>query len=115
MRNWHYYGALYENFVFNEISRQAELNNFKRSLFFWRDKNNMEIDFLIEKGDRIKLIEVKTSEYPKDFLKNLNKIKSLLDRKYNVEQFVTCQTTADAPQKIQNSTFYNPLKQQMVW
>ncbi|MCF6235703.1 MAG: DUF4143 domain-containing protein [Gammaproteobacteria bacterium] len=34
MRNSHYYGALFENFVYNELSRQAELNNFKRSLFF---------------------------------------------------------------------------------
>ncbi len=115
MRNSHYYGALYENFVFNEISRQAELNNFKKSLFFLRDKNNLEVDFLIEKGDTIKLIEVKTSEYPKEALTNLYKIKSLLDSRYNVECFVACQTVSDIPQSIQNCTFYNPLKHQMSW
>ena len=115
MRNSHYYGALYENFVFNEISRQAELNNFKKSLFFLRDKNNLEVDFVIEKGDTIKLIEVKTSEYPKEALINLNKIKSLLDSKYNVELFIACQTTADAPQNIQNCIFFNPLKHQILW
>ncbi|MFV2056697.1 MAG: ATP-binding protein [Thiohalomonadales bacterium] len=115
MRNSHYYGALYENFVFNEISRQAELHNFKRSLFFLRDKNNLEIDFLIEKGDTIKLIEVKTSEYPKEALTNLNKIKSKLDSRFNVELFVACQTTSDAPQNIQNCIFYNPIKHQMTW
>lgn len=115
MRNSHYYSALYENFVFNEISRQAELNNFKKSLFFLRDKNNLEIDFLVEKGDTIKLIEVKTSEYPKEALVNLNKIKLLLDSKYNVELFVACQTVSDTPQSIQNCTFYNPLKHQMTW
>ncbi|MFV1985194.1 MAG: ATP-binding protein [Thiohalomonadales bacterium] len=115
MRNSHYYGALYENFVFNEISRQAELHNFKKSLFFLRDKNNLEVDFLIEKGDTIKLIEVKTSEYPKEALVNLNKIKLLLDSKYNVELFIACQIVSDTPQHIQNCTFYNPLKYQMTW
>jgi len=115
MRNSHYYGALYENFVFNEISRQAELNNFKKSLFFLRDKNNLEVDFLIEKGDTIKLIEVKTAEYPKEALINLNKVKSLLDRKYNVELYVACQIVSDTPQRIQNCIFYNPLNCQMNW
>jgi len=115
IRNSHYYGALYENFVFNEISRQAELNNFSKSLFFLRDKNNLEIDFLIEKGDVIKLIEVKTSEYPKEALVNLNKVKLLLDSEYKVELFVACQTVSDTPQIIQNCTFYNPLKHPMIW
>jgi len=115
MRNSHFYGALYENFVFNELSRQAELSNFKKSLFFLRDKNNLEVDFIIEKGSTLKLIEVKTSEYPKEAIVNLNKIKLLLDNHYDVELFVACQMVSKTPQRIQNCTFYNPLNHQMLW
>lgn len=109
------YGALFENFVYNELSRQAELNNFKNSLFFLRDKNNLEVDFLIEKGNSIKLIEVKTAEYPKEALNNLQKVKSMLDDKYKVTLFVACQTPSETPQIIQGCTFYNPLTHKMDW
>ncbi len=115
MKNSHYYGALYENFVYNELSRQAELNNFKKSLFFLRDKNNLEVDFLIEKGDTIKLIEVKTAEYPKDALSNLNKIKMLLEDKYKIELYVACQTLSEKPETISGCIFYNPLTHKMDW
>jgi len=115
MHNSHYYGALFENFVYNELSRQAELNNVKQSLFFLRDKNNLEVDFLIEKGDTIKLIEVKTAEYPKNALINLNKTKSLFKDKYKVELFVACQIPAETPQVIQDCTFYNPLTHRIEW
>ncbi len=115
MRNSHYYGALFENFVYNELARQGELKNFKNSLFFLRDKNNLEVDFLIEKGDSIKLIEVKTAEHPKEALINLNKIKSMLSQNYNVELFIACQTSSQTPQVIQDCTFFNPLVHSMDW
>lgn len=115
LRNSHYYGALFENFVYNELARQAELKKFKKSLFFIRDKNNLEVDFVIEKGDTLKLIEVKTAEYPKEALVTLNKMKAMLEQNFTVELFIACQTTAAAPQIIQNCTFYNPLTHSMEW
>jgi len=114
MRSSHYYGALFENFVYNELSRQAELTNTQRSLFFLRDKNNLEVDFVIESGDTIKLIEVKTAEYPKDALLNLHKAKSMFDGHYHVELFVACQIPSETPQVIQNCTFYNPLRHPQI-
>jgi len=115
IRNSHYYGALFENLVYNELARQAELNQFQRSLFFLRDKNNLEVDFLIEKGDTIKLIEAKTAEYPREAVDNLKKVKALFSPKQRVELYVACQTPAAAPQTIGECTFFNPLLHRMDW
>lgn len=115
IRNSHYYGALFENLVYNELARQAELKQFQRSLFFLRDKNNLEVDFLVEKGDTIKLIEAKTAEYPRDAADNLRKIKTLFSPSQKVELYVACQTTAAAPQVIGDCTFYNPLRHYIEW
>jgi len=115
LRNSHYYGSLFENFVYNELSRQAELENFKQSLYFLRDKNSLEVDFVLERGDTIKLIEVKTAEYPKEALNNLNKIKEKLGSRQKVELFIACGIQSDTPQIIQGCTFYNPLKHRMDW
>ena len=115
MRNSHYYGALFENFVYNELSCHLNLNNFKRSLFFLRDKNGLEVDFVLERGNKIKLIEAKTAEYPKEALINLNKIKEKLGKRQEVELFVACQIQSETPQVIQGCTFYNPLKHSMNW
>lgn len=50
------YGALIENFVYNEIiSRKDILTEIK----FWRSTNNSEIDFLLVKNQEILPIEVK--------------------------------------------------------
>jgi len=115
MRQSHYYGALFENFVYNEISRQATLHQFKNGLFFIRDKNNLEVDFVIERGSQIYLIEVKTAEFPKDAMDNLMKVKSLLDASYDVSCYIACQIKSDKPQVIHDCTFYNPLLHEMMW
>ena len=115
MRHSHYYGSLFENFVYNEISRQAELKKFNRSLFFYRDKNNLEVDFVLERGNVIKLIEVKTGEYPRQALNNLNKVKEKLGSRYNVELYVACQIPTESPQIIDNCTFYNPVRHYIAW
>lgn len=110
-RSSYHYGALFEKLVYNELARQAELKQFQRSLFFLRDKNNLEVDFLIEKGDTIKLIEVKTAEYPRDAADNLRKIRTLFSPSQRVELYVACQTPAVVPQIIGDCTFFNPLPQ----
>ncbi|MCF6235702.1 MAG: DUF4143 domain-containing protein [Gammaproteobacteria bacterium] len=80
-----------------------------------RDKNSLEVDFVLERGDKIKLIEAKTAEYPKEALVNLNKIKEKLGGKQEVELFIACQIQSEAPQVIYECTFYNPLKHPMSW
>lgn len=109
IKNSHYYGALFENLVYNELARQAELTHSQRSLFFLRDKNTLEVDFLIEQGNILRLIEAKTAEYPKEAADHLKKIKAMFPRTQKIELYVACQITSAAPQTIGECTFFNPL------
>lgn len=53
-------GKLIETFLFNELAAQVDANNGKYELFHYRDREQREIDFLIERDDHALLgIEVK--------------------------------------------------------
>ncbi|MBR1648851.1 MAG: ATP-binding protein [Alphaproteobacteria bacterium] len=80
--NWHYsdialdadrYGKLIETFIFNELKTQTDLA-YDYSLYHYRDRENREIDFIIENADGDILgIEVKGgSRVGKDDFKHLS-------------------------------------------
>ncbi len=48
-------GALFENFIFNEL----RVNIDRQNIFYFRSKNKTEIDFIINIGEKIILIETK--------------------------------------------------------
>lgn len=53
-------GKLIETFIFNELAAQVDANNGKYELLHYRDREQREIDFLIEREDQALLgIEVK--------------------------------------------------------
>jgi predicted AAA+ superfamily ATPase len=53
-------GKLIETFIFNELAAQIDVNNGKYELFHYRDREQREIDFLIERDDHALLgIEIK--------------------------------------------------------
>ena len=56
-------GNIWENFVFNELIRIDGISPV-RNLFFYRDQNKVEVDFLIENGKVPILIEAKYAERP---------------------------------------------------
>ncbi len=61
--NTHYAkGALFENFVIAELLKNALNRKEKQNLYFWRDSNANEIDCVIDKGDRIVPIEIKSAQ-----------------------------------------------------
>ncbi len=63
-------GKLIETFIFNELASQIEVSNGKYELFHYRDREQREIDFLIEREDHALLgIEVKAGSAisPADF------------------------------------------------
>lgn len=51
-------GALFENYVIAELKKRFPSDN----IYFWRTKNQQEVDYLIEKNGEITAIEVKWSE-----------------------------------------------------
>lgn len=52
-------GGLFETITFLELKKAIISNNSFQKIYFYRDQNAMEIDFIVEKGSRLKLIEVK--------------------------------------------------------
>lgn len=56
-----YNGSLWENFVFTELIKTLQPVP-GRNLFFYRDQNGVEIDFVLEHGGQLYLIEAKSAE-----------------------------------------------------
>jgi predicted AAA+ superfamily ATPase len=56
-------GAIWETFVFAQLRARERLAGRARSLFFWRDRSR-EVDFVIDVGGRLELLEAKWTELP---------------------------------------------------
>lgn len=67
-------GALFETWAVSELLKYR-FNQGKRSnLYFWRDKTGNEIDVLIDQGEKLVPIEIKSGEtVTKDYFKNLER------------------------------------------
>ncbi|MFN4212959.1 MAG: ATP-binding protein [Microgenomates group bacterium] len=78
-------GQLFENFIISEIVKANFYGNFNYKLFFWRTKQGSEIDLVLEKGDELIGIEVKTkkTKLPIAFKNRFPKAKILTVNKKN--------------------------------
>lgn len=71
-------GALFENYALLQIMKNHRNKGESRNYYFWRDSNGNEIDLIIEKGNKIQCIEMKSSATVKsDFLKSLHYLDKL--------------------------------------
>jgi hypothetical protein len=65
-------GGLYENFVLVELLKEAQSRNLPAEFRFFRSKAGEEVDIVIDLGDRIVPVEVKSSTtFRTDFLRGL--------------------------------------------
>jgi predicted AAA+ superfamily ATPase len=73
--NSHFKGALVENFVVSEcLKNKQNLNQYDRKFYFWRDNNGTEIDLIVEAGDAIAPVEIKSAQtYSNDFSRSMKK------------------------------------------
>ena len=55
------WGGILETFVFSEIYKEIKDLNKKLPIHFWRTSNGAEVDFVIERGNKLYPIEVKSS------------------------------------------------------
>jgi predicted AAA+ superfamily ATPase len=66
-------GALFENLVLSEFLKNRYNAGFRNNCYFWRDNKGVEIDCLMETGNQLIPVEMKSgSTYNEDFFKNLN-------------------------------------------
>jgi len=67
-------GALFESWSISEILKTQMNQGENPNLFFWRDKTGNEIDLIIDHGDKLTPIEIKSGETINNaFFKGLNK------------------------------------------
>lgn len=71
--NTHYLrGNIFESFVVMEYIKMRYHNGLVPNAFFWRDNTGHEIDLLLEEGENLKAIEIKSGEtINSDFFKGL--------------------------------------------
>jgi len=84
LRNYHLYGALFENFVISEIAKQFYHSGKQPAMYYYKESNGKEIDCIIEKSsNEIIALEIKGGEtFNKDYIKNLSK---LFNEKLSIE------------------------------
>ncbi len=59
-----YAGAIFETWVYGELRKLVAASGRPRNLYFYRDQSNREVDFVVERGGRLTLIECKLTERP---------------------------------------------------
>ena len=65
-------GGLFENMVINEFTKRCFNAGDRPSFTFWRDSNGNEVDLLMNNGEHIEAIEIKSGQtFSSDYFKNL--------------------------------------------
>ena len=71
-------GALFENFVINEILKNHLNSNLTPRMYFFNAAGNMEVDLVMEQAGRLIPVEIKASQTINPaFFKNLEKFSGL--------------------------------------
>ncbi len=66
-------GNIFESFIISEIMKSKYNSGIEPNCYFWRDKTGHEIDCLIESGNKIKPVEIKSGmTLIKDYFNNIN-------------------------------------------
>lgn len=66
-------GVLFENFIISEFIKTRLNNGLRNNCYFWRDNKGIEIDCIIENGNLLTPIEIKSgTTFNQDFFRNLN-------------------------------------------
>jgi predicted AAA+ superfamily ATPase len=73
-------GAILETYVFTEILKSWWHRGKTPSIYYYRDKDQVEIDFVLIQNEKFYPLEVKKSASPKkDWIKNIKKLQGLGD------------------------------------
>ncbi|HDH10625.1 MAG TPA: DUF4143 domain-containing protein, partial [Nitrospirae bacterium] len=74
-------GALFETLVATEFLKARFNQGMQSNLYFWRDSKGLEIDLVLEEGDLLKPVEIKSGQtYVPEFLTSLEKWRELSGR-----------------------------------
>jgi len=67
-------GAIFENYVIAELSKYDYANGEIPPFYYWRDQSGLEIDLIIERGEKLMPVEIKSGQtMTADFFKGLTR------------------------------------------
>ncbi len=98
-------GNLWENFVYTELVKEGFTS--RKNLFYFRDQNGVEIDFILERNGKTILLEAKYSERPNPKKLNFRKISPLF--KETVDKAVACGVEEKGLISLKDFSMFNPL------
>jgi len=105
LENSVYLGNIWENFVFSEYLKEGFIAG--KDIFFFRESNGIEVDFVIEKEGEVNLVEAKHSERPNPAKLSINRIAPLFKR--SVNSVVACNLEETGVISLKDYSLYNPL------
>ncbi len=92
MEKSHFIGAIWETFVLGQILREKSFSASSAGVYFWRDAHGVEVDFVIESGGILRLVEVKWAEDPSSTgsVASLEKVRQLIGARGAEEHWIAC-------------------------
>ena len=103
-----YKGNLWENLVMMELIKTFGLRP-GVDLFFYRDQNGVEIDFVVEKKGVLSLIEAKAGERIHPGKLNFEKVAPLFQNRFRIENILALNIKQTRPLKKKDYTCLNPV------
>jgi uncharacterized protein len=74
-------GFIFENWVIAEYMKSFYNQGEEAPIYYWRDQHGHEVDLVIDRGEYLDLIEIKSGKtFQKEFIKNINWLNKLQDR-----------------------------------
>ncbi len=100
-------GRLVETYIHNEIRKSFINNSVSAQMFFYRDNNQNEIDFIILKDGELSLVEAKSGK--QYGVNDVKSFRQLTNSKYNIAgQCIVCRT--DDIYRINSLVYAYPIK-----
>lgn len=85
-------GALWENFMIVERMKRNAYSNYHANIYFWRNKNQQEIDYVEERNGKLDVFEFNWStskvKFPNEFVNNYQPAHTMLISKENYQEFI---------------------------
>ncbi len=103
-----FWGSIWENFVFCELIKSCLVS--ANDIFFYRDQNAVEIDFLVQSDDTLHFIEAKASERPDASKLNFAKVIPLFGDSVKTKAWLACTSPSDEIASRKDYRVVNPLR-----
>jgi predicted AAA+ superfamily ATPase len=74
-------GSIFENYIISEIKKSFHHHGMEAPIYFWRDQHGHEVDLVVDRGDSLFCMEIKSGQtFQKSFLNSIIWLNKLQNR-----------------------------------